>query len=138
MAELEAAQESYRKVWQIASCAYPVVDLRIMAGPAPLLGLRLCMQNWDFWPPEATYASSGLERPLSKAEVPASRDPGRHIAQDGQGRAWPCSPGFLQYHKTYHEDSWQLIRGTEGGRITQIVEQACNMVDRRGTGEPIV
>ena len=109
---------------------------------APCLGLHLNMENWDLWPPVAAYVSADLRRCLSSEEILAFSDdpaePVRHIVDDGQGRAWPCSPGFLQYHVLYPEDSWQVIRGTGSGTITWIVGRACDMVDRGGLRGPIV
>lgn len=142
-AELRSVQETYSRVWQIASCKYPVMGIYIMSGSsAPCLGLSLNMKNWDLWPPQALYASSDLRRCLSSAEIPAFLDdpaePVSHIVDDGLGRAWPCSPGFHQYHILYSEDSWQVIRGTGSGAITWIVERACDMVDREGLRGPIV
>ena len=75
--------------------------------------LYLNMQNWDLLPPLAAYLSADLRRHLSSAQIPASADdPAEsvsHIVDDGQKRAWPCSPGFLQYHAVYPEDSWQVM-----------------------------
>lgn len=93
-------------------------------------------------PPVAAYLSPDLIRFFSAREIPESADdpsnPARHIVDDRQGRAWPCSPGFLQYHLLYPEDSWQLIRGGSSGTITWIVDRACSMVDRRSLRGPAV
>ena len=135
--ELRSAQGAYGGVWSIRSCEYPFVLLDIMSGSsAPCLVLALNMRNWDFWPPEAAYRSLDLRRPLAKKEIPAATEGSVSHIQDGRNGAWPCSPGFLQYHRMYHEDSWQLLRGS--CTITWIVERACDMVDRRRLREPIV
>ena len=106
----------------------------------PSLVLHLNMQNWDLLPPLAAYLSSDLRRPLSKDEILASEDPSEPVSHIAQGRdvAWPCSPGFLQYHVMYPKDSWQVMRRTYEGSITWIVVRACNMVDRERLGGPIV
>lgn len=44
---------------------------------------------------------------------------------------WFCSPGFYEYHAAYPDDRWELIRGTREGKITRIIERACDLVDRR-------
>lgn len=143
VSELRSAQDVYSKVWEIKFTVYPNILIDIMSGSSgPSLTLALNLQSWDFLPPAAAYMSINLRRHLSSAEVPASVDdpahPIRHIVEDDRGGAWPCSPGFLQYHILYPEDSWQLIRGTDRGTITWIVERACNMVDRKRLRGPII
>lgn len=137
---MRSAQSAYGRVWSIRSCKYPVLLIDIMSGSSvPSLVLSLNMQNWDLLPPLAEYMSADLSRRLSSAEIPASTDdPSEsvpHIVDDRLGRAWPCSPGFLQYHMMYPEDNWQLIR--ESCSITWIAGRACNMVDRESLRGPI-
>lgn len=143
VSELESAQKSYASVWRLRFASHPTLLVDVLSGsPEPGLTLYLNMQDWDFMPPVAAYLSPDLIRFLSAREIPESADdpsnPARHIVDNRQGRAWPCSPGFLQYHLMYPEDSWQLIRGGSSGTITWIVERACNMVDRRNLRGPAV
>ena len=143
VSELKSAQKPYGSVWRLRFASHPTLLVDVLSGSSePGLTLYLNMQDWDFTPPVAAYLSPDLIRFLSEREIPESADglsdPARHIVDDGQGRAWPCSPGFLQYHLLYPEDSWQLIRGGSSGTITWIVERACNMVDRQRLGGPAV
>jgi hypothetical protein len=70
---------------------------------------------------------------LIKKDLQGSTDadsPFSHIVWDNNCRPWICSPGFYEYHKFYLDDPWELLRYTEYGKITWIVERACNLIDR--------
>ena len=76
-----------------------------------------------------------LRQQLTPANVPHAventKEPINHIVWNDQiKKLWFCSPGFCEYHEFYQEDRWELIRGTEQGKITWIVERACNLINR--------
>lgn len=72
---------------------------------------------------------------LTHEQVPAAingtPDGHPHVVFNPQTkRCWFCSPGFQEYHDLYHEDPWELIRGTKEGEIVSIVNTICNLIDR--------
>jgi hypothetical protein len=72
-------------------------------------------------------------RQLPVEAVPAAIDRKEgigHIYASRDSRLWFCNPCFQEYHELYPEDPWELIRTTDQGRITWIVERACNLVNR--------
>lgn len=102
----------------------------------PAVTLHLNLEDWDFQPPKATILSLDLRRPLAPMQVPSAiedpSDPVEHVVGNlVTQRIWFCSPGFYEYHEFYSEDRWERIRGTEQGKITWIVERACNLIDRQ-------
>lgn len=93
------------------------------------------MENWDFLPPRATLLSLDLKKLLVPEQVPGAEEdpvnPVNHLVFNKNTRKlWFCSPGFHEYHEYYPEDRWELMRGTDQGTITWIVERACNLIDR--------
>lgn len=133
---MRANERTYEGMWRLKGVLYPIILIDMMAGPRrPLFTMMLGMENWNFLPPTATLLDLNLHFHLSPGSVPGvAEDLGirvNHVAgsSDAQG-AWFCSPGFYEYHARYPEDRWELIRDTEEGKITAIIVQACNLVDR--------
>ena len=136
MEEVRASERAHEGMWRLRGESYPRILIDMMAGPRrPLFTLVLGMENWNFLPPTATLLDLNLQFHLSPGSVPGVADdlgvPVNHVvgSSDVQG-AWFCSPGFYEYHARYPEDRWELIRDTEEGKITAIIVQACNLVDR--------
>ena len=134
---MRAKQDIYKGVWRFRAAAYPSILVDVMAGPdRPLFTLLLGMENWNFLPPTATLLDLRLLFRLSPVTVPGVVEdlgiPVNHVVGSGNSPGvWFCSPGFYEYHARYPEDRWDLIRNTKQGEITEIIVQACNLIDRR-------
>ena len=109
-----------------------------MSGPdTPLFTLWLGMENWNFLPPTATLLDLSLITRMPPGSVPDAVEEhpdaqvNHPVASPGMPALWFCSPGFYEYHAAYPDDRWELIRGTREGKITRIIERACDLVDRR-------
>ena len=139
--EVKEKQGTYEDVWRLRGVSYPTILVDMMAGPRrPLFTLMLGMENWNFLPPTATLLDLSLHFYLSPGSVPGVAEdlgaPVNHVAGSSDMRgAWFCSPGFYEYHARYPEDRWELIRDTDRGTITEIIVQACNLVDRHRAAE---
>ena len=135
--ELASAQEAYKKIWKLRYVKYPIILIDVLSKTEkPALTLLLNLENWDFLPPRATLISVDLRRYMNPAQVPEAFDdlqnPDRHIVLDPRvNQIWFCSPSFYEYHRLYPEDRWELIKNTDGGTITWIVNRACDLIDRQ-------
>ena len=138
VSELRAAEPSYAGVWRLRNALYPNILIDVVGGSRTLFTLLFCMEDWNFLPPRATVLSGDIRRLLTPAEVPGAAEEQdgllvRHVAHTGsRPGVWFCSPGFREYHDRYPVDRWERIRDGEGGRITQIVKRACDLIDRGG------
>lgn len=136
LAELESIQSNYEKVWKLRYAQFPTILIDIISSSGkPVFTLCLNLENWNFLPPRATLLSLDLRRILTANQVPGAIEnpdkPVNHIVGfQNNPRIWFCSPGFYEYHEYYPEDRWELMKDTDQGKITWIVEQACNLVDR--------
>lgn len=134
--ELESVKGNYAEIWRLRSAKFPIILIDVLSksgNPAVLLCLNL--ENWDFLPPYATILSLDTRRNLLPENVPGAienaKDPVNHVVYNQQkGKLWFCSPGFYEYHEFYPEDRWELIRNTDNGKISWIIERACNLIDR--------
>ena len=135
--EINAKRRLYSGVWRFRRAAYPNLLIDIMSGPErPLFTLVLGMENWDLLPPTATLVDLGIKSALPQGSVPGAVEnlgvPVSHlVSSHNVPWMWFCSPGFYEYHLYYPQDRWELIRRTKQGRITGIIEAACNLIDRR-------
>ena len=116
--------------------AHPYLLIDVMSGPdRPLFVLLLGMENWDFLPPTATLLDLDAAMEVAPSSVRGVADMAGvdHVASTpGRPGVWFCSPGFYEYHENYPDDRWEYVRRTGRGRITSIIEQACQLVDRYG------
>ncbi len=97
------------------------------------------LTNWDFQPPKVTILSPNLRTILKDSQIPQNIDPidnSKHIFSNQNGRSWFCSPGFFEYHDFYSVDPWELIRGTDDGCISWIVDRAIQLIDRSKFRDP--
>lgn len=135
--EVRAKRHLYSGMWRLRRVAYPNLLIDIMSGPErPLFTLVLGMENWDLLPPTATLVDLGIRSMLPQGSVlGVVENPNVPVSHLVSSRnvpwMWFCSPGFYEYHLYYPQDRWELIRGTRRGRITGIIEAACNLIDRR-------
>ena len=138
--KLKSVQESYKKVWKLRYVKYPIILIDVLSKTEkPALTLLLNLENWDFLPPSATLIGTDLRNHLSPEHVPEAFDdpqhPVKHIVfNQNMRQIWFCSPGFYEYHQYYPEDRWEVIKKTNEGSITWIVERACNLIDRQSLG----
>lgn len=138
--ELNSVEDSYADIWKLRYIKYPTILIDVLSSlNEPAITLHLNLDDWDFLPPRATLVSLNLRQQLTPQNVPgAVENPAgsiNHIVWNKDiNRLWFCSPGFYEYHEFYFEDRWELIRGTDQGKITWIVERACNLIDRSKLG----
>lgn len=146
---MRAEQGSYEGVWRLRRAAYPNILVDVMSGPdTPLFTLWLGLENWDFLPPTATILDLSLITRMPPGSVPGvveehpDAQVNHLVASPTMPALWFCSPGFYEYHAAYPDDRWELIRGTREGRITSIIERACDLVDRHaaaaGPATPVI
>ena len=136
--ELSDAKNRYSEIWELRFSKFPTILINVLSSTRkPAVTLLLNLENWDFLPPRATLVSLNLRQRLTPQNVPGAvenpKEPANHIVW-GKTGLWFCSPGFYEYHEFYPEDRWELIRGTDQGKITWIVERACNLIDRSKLG----
>jgi len=138
LGELQSVEDTYKEIWRIRQAEYPIILIDIISAKSrnPCLTLYLDLRNYDFAPPSATLLTMDLRKRLLPENVPAvvegSESAKGHLAGTPQTGLWFCSPGFYEYHDFYYPmDRWELIRGTDMGQLTWIVNQACNLVDRQ-------
>lgn len=135
--ELKQAKDSYDGIWRMRHAAYPSLFIDVISATSkqPAITLYMNLRNFDFMPPGATLLSLDLRTKLIPENVPGtvqdSEDKINHIVWSKETGLWFCSPSFHEYHEFYHPlDPWELVRGTDRGKITWIVNQACNLIDR--------
>ena len=135
--ELSSIQEVYKKVWKLRYVKHPVILIDVLSKTEkPALTLFLNLENWDFLPPSATLISVDLRKYMVPEQVPEvfddSQHPTKHIVFNSNiNQIWFCSPSFYEYHQFYPEDRWELIKKTNEGTITWIVERVCTLIDRQ-------
>ncbi len=123
-------------MWNLRYTDFPIILIDILSSSRkPVFTLLLGMENWNVLPPRATILSLDLKRLLTPGDVPGAIEgpdkPVNHIVgYTNNPRVWFCSPGFYEYHEYYPEDRWELVRETDQGKITWIVNHACDMIDR--------
>lgn len=86
--------------------------------------------------PSAILMDVGFKKYLQPNAVPATIEgtpDGRpHIMFNPQTkRSWFCTPGTQEFHNLYKEDPWEFIRYEEQGNIVSIVNNICNLIDRK-------
>jgi hypothetical protein len=135
--ELEGVKDVYGGIWRLRNVAYPALFIDVLSAESkkPAVTLYMNLRNFDFLPPSATLLSLDLRTKLTPENVPGtvqeSEDKINHVVWSKETGLWFCSPGFHEYHEFYYPlDPWELVRGTERGSITWIVNQACNLIDR--------
>ena len=125
-------QKNHEKIWRLRSANFPHILIDIL-GLDCNVALILCldMSNWNFLPPMAKLLHPSLERLSHMNEVPVARESGRpHIFSSNNIFTGFCSPGFYEYHKGHTMDRWELIRYTNEGKITEIINRAISLLDR--------
>lgn len=139
--ELHAVKDSYKQIWRLRYAEYPIILIDILSATTgkPSVTLYMNLRNFDFMPPSATLLTTDLRRRLMPENVPAVQDPesGKgHLAGTPDTGLWFCSPGFYEFHDFYYPlDRWELLRYTELGKISWIVNEACNMINRQKISE---
>ena len=133
--ELNSVQETYKKVWKLRYATHPIILIDVLSKTEkPALTLFLNLENWDFLPPSATLINVDSQKYMMPDQVPEALDPQhpvKHIVfNQATKRIWFCSPSFYEYHQFYPEDRWELIKKTDGGTITWIVDRVCTLIDR--------
>ena len=135
--ELSSVQEIHKKVWKLRYMKYPIILIDVLSKTEkPALTLFLNLENWDFLPPSATLISTDLRKYMLPNQVPEAFDdlqhPVKHIVSNpNTNQIWFCSPSFYEYHQFYPEDRWELIKKTDEGTITWIVNRVCTLIDRQ-------
>ena len=137
VSDLNSVQETYKKVWKLRYVKYPIILIDVLSKTEkPALTLFLNLENWDFLPPSATLISVDLRKYMVPEQVPEAFDdpqhPSKHIVFSNiTNQIWFCSPSFYEYHQSYPEDRWELIKKTDEGTITWIVDRACTLIARQ-------
>ena len=95
--------------------------------------LYLNLRDWNYLPPSVTLITLDLKQLIVQPDIGAKTDenPFVHLICGKDLRPWFCNPGFLEYHNMYSDDKWEKIRYTKFGEIIWIIEQACNLIDRK-------
>ena len=115
---------------------FPTILIDVLSSSGkPAFTLLMNLENWDFLPPNVTLTSLDLKKNLVVDQVPeAFDDPQKRIKHIvfnlNTKRIWFCSPGFFEYHQFYPEDRWELIKKTDQGKISWIVNRVCTLIDR--------
>jgi len=127
----------HSEIWEIDGVHFPIIRL-VIKDPigTPRVGVVLNLRNFDYGPPSATLMDIHFKRYLVPEDVPATTEgtpDGRSHIMFNQitRRCWFCSPGLQEYHDLYPEDPWELIRSRAQGSIISIVNNICNLIDRR-------
>ena len=127
-------QDKYDSIWQYRGSVYPIILLDILnANNERCVTLYLNLRDWNYLPPSATLITLDLKQLITQPVIGAKtdKDPFVHVGYGKGNRPWFCNPGFLEYHYRYLDDRWEKIRYTEFGEITWVIEQACNLIDRK-------
>lgn len=131
--ELRTISPKYSGIWIIDKVQFPFIRLIIKnSSGQPSIGMLLDLRNYDYLAPSIKLMDIYFRRYLNPEEIRGVLDAEgiHHIPYDHNNVLWFCEVGTFEYHVFYKEDPWELVRYSDKGNISSIVERTINLIDR--------